>query len=238
MSKMKSVVCTIAFVVLSARSSAFAEEQVSDDYGRQTAELVAGYLEPILKNARAAARIYYSSEPLAHNSLFGCPFPKMKILPPEKGLSGLAAVRSIFRDAKQVAAKTSGRGNFVITIGNPRKTILDTWIPYLAFSDEERFNRISAIDAIDLSQTIKLARQRLDIMETRLMTIGNVVMPNEDLPRLPKVIENVSFDEALDLVAATWGVTVSYGECAKPNQYTIQALGQSWVYTEAIDKLR
>jgi hypothetical protein len=49
--------------------------------------------------------------------------------------------------------------------------------------------------------------------------------PDENLPHLPEAISNVTMDQALDLVALTFGGIVEYGTCEKQPTYTVHFIG-------------
>jgi hypothetical protein len=44
-----------------------------------------------------------------------------------------------------------------------------------------------------------------------------VVEPREGLPHLPETIQNMTVDQALDVIARTFKGIVIYGECARSN---------------------
>lgn len=48
-----------------------------------------------------------------------------------------------------------------------------------------------------------------------------LLQPADDLPHLPAEILNVTMDQALDMIARTWGVIVFYGACAAPSTYEV-----------------
>jgi hypothetical protein len=58
---------------------------------------------------------------------------------------------------------------------------------------------------------------------------GGVVEPATGLPHLPKSLENVTMDEALDRVAQTFGVLISYGECVSGSGTRLCSINSDYI---------
>lgn len=213
------------YVGIALFSAAEAANKYRDELrmsGAETQGQILRGLGPILEQHRKAARIYYASESeYEHNPVYGCRFPRLKISSPSKSRSAVGAVRSIFRNARDVVVAEDRPGVITITIGKPSGEILKTRIPALTLSPEEQYNAPFAVLAIDGAAAVEDARVRLRIGGTALPCMCLVQPPDETRPHLPNILTGVTMDEALDLVATTFGTTVTYGECSLPDQYTV-----------------
>lgn len=109
-----------------------------------------------------------------------------------------------------------------VRIGDVPDTILQTRIPKLIFDVVSQYNSAEAISAIGNAPEV-IAAMRAHKITTPVLVIGRHVFthPRASLPHMPEELSNVTKDQALDVVAKTWGDVVFHGACTKPATYVI-----------------
>jgi hypothetical protein len=190
------------------------------------------YLWSVLDYGAKVSRIQYRGScqlrPDAHPVIS---FPQLDVHPPSKGKSGVAAVRDIFRQARDISVTEADSGIIRVRIGSVPDAILRVRISNLALTPEEQFNYWLAIFKIENAPEVQSAMQTLKIsIPPRPVSIG-VVQPANGLAHLPGVIRNVTMDQALDLVAKTFRGIVLYGFCTPPDQYEIDFADAGYIYS-------
>ncbi|HEV2228624.1 MAG TPA: hypothetical protein VGR86_06660 [Steroidobacteraceae bacterium] len=179
------------------------------------------YLLPVLASAGKTGRIYYEAicprvkdHPLA--------FPQIEVCAPLTNATDLAAVRSVFREEKGVLVSEDPSGIIRVRIGRVPDAILQTRVSILKLTPIDQFNVLPAIWAINSAPEVQSAGERLHIvLPMRVIASMPVMRPAEGLPHLPAELSNVTVDQALDMVARTWGRIVFYGACTEPGTYEI-----------------
>jgi hypothetical protein len=112
-----------------------------------------------------------------------------------------------------------------ITIGSVSTAILQTRIPALTLNSYEQYSAPSAVLAIENAPEVYAARRSLHLgvpWGIRDIIVGG---PVEGAPHLPRVMQNVTVDEALDSVARTFKGIVMYGVCTQPDGKGLFELG-------------
>ncbi len=178
------------------------------------------YLWPVLRTANKAGRIYYQAicPPDEHYPLA---FRRVEVRPPSMSTADLAAVRSIFREAKDVVVAEDSPGIIRVSIGRVPDAILRTRISTLNLTPTEQYNSFAAIWAIEQAPEVRSAAEKLHIVVPGRPVNMPTVRPAEGLPHLPPQLSNLTMDQALDLVARTWSGIVLYGVCAPPTTYEV-----------------
>jgi hypothetical protein len=177
-------------------------------------EAMENYLGPVLTPLGGVGRVYIVTNCGANE----CPqFPQIRMLPASKGKTGLAAVREIFAKDKQTTVMSGPDGIIRVRIGAQPSTLLQTKIHYLRFKPLERYNIIEAEAAIEGAKEVKAAIKNLGLAEPVVVISELVQQPMEGVPHLPDHIENMTLEQALDLLATTFGEVVLYEECIRPN---------------------
>ena len=181
---------------------------------------VRGYLSPALASAGKAGRIYYEAAcpPSEYSHLA---LPQIEVRPPLANATGLAAVRSIFGDAKDVLVVEDSLGIVRVRIGKFPDAILRTRISTLRLKPMEQYDTFLAILALQNAPEVRSAMKELHVVVPAIPFIMPAVMPAEGLPHIPPELKNVTMDQALDIVAKTWGNIVAYGACTEPGTYEI-----------------
>jgi hypothetical protein len=144
---------------------------------------------------------------------------------------GVAAVRDIFRHEKDVSVKETDPSIIRVRIGNVPDAVLRVSISNLILTPQEQYNYWLAIFKIENAPEVQSAMQELKIRTTARVAIFGVVQPAEGLPHLPGVITNVTMDQALDLVAKTFGGVVLYEFCTSSDQYEIRFANAGYIYS-------
>jgi len=178
------------------------------------------YLWRVLRSARKSGRVNFPAD---------CPpgdgdrmvFPKIAVLPPPEGTSGLAAAQGIFRNNKDIVVREDADGIIRITIGHVSEAILHTPIARLAFDPTSQYNEVFAIASIEFSDEVQKATSDLKLRAPVKVYNYPVVEPNERLPHLPALVLNLTMDQALNLVARTFEGIVLYGACENSNLYDV-----------------
>lgn len=205
-------VATLEFVL--AATSLAAEEGWRTD--ERNKDMMLKYLRPALRTAGGIGRISYTTS--CYKNGQPVPFPELRVRPAANGEKGLAAVRSVFRDDKNVAVVQDRSGMVRITIGKPASAILQTKIRSLALKPLDRYNPGLAIVAIEKAKEVQVAMEKLGLQPPEVVVLDmNVAEPAKGLPHLPATLADITVDQALDLVAKTFGGIAYYGVCADRN---------------------
>jgi hypothetical protein len=176
-------------------------------------ETVLGYLRPALLAAKKVGRLYYVVPCKDPDHDFPVPFPDVKAQSPLNDRGGLETVRDIFRDDKRVTVSEEPDGIIKVRVGEVPAAILQTKIPLLRLKPLQQYNPTSAVFAITDTKAIQGAMRKLGLQGTPTVYSIPGNLPTKPAPHLPAVIKNVTLDQALDIVARTFGVIVVFGEC-------------------------
>jgi hypothetical protein len=167
------------------------------------------YLWPAVKSAKAGGRIYFSTA-CTRPDQYRVPFPKTDVQPPSKNTLPVLALHAAFQGDKNVTI-TEDHSVIRVRIGNPPDTILSTNISQLNLTPEAQYNPEEAIGEVLHAKEVSVAEEKLGIVFPLAMSDHIVAPPLEETPHLPKSIQGISVDQALDMVAKTFGVAVIYG---------------------------
>ncbi len=205
----------LASVLASATAEGLPEGVV---ISREHQENVMKYLRPALMAHGGAGRLYYSTACAAKDGT-PLPFPEVQVRPSSKGMTGLAAVRDIFKNDNHVKVSQSGSGMIRVRIGHPAISLLQTRISSVSFKPEEQYNGELAIWAIMNSSDVAKAMRQLGWEQPETIFGGSINAPEEgtNLPHLPASLKNVTMDQALDVIAKTFGGIAVYETCVDPS---------------------
>jgi hypothetical protein len=223
-------------VLLLARSIGYLDAgdvPSSSEESERNQAAVVQYLGPALKDRGGIARIDYVTACSGKGPPL--PFPTVEMQVASKETSGLAAVREIFSKDKKVSVSESPSGIIRVTIGQPMfLTMLQTKIHSLTLDQDEQYNAVLTINAILESKEVRVAMRQLKIEQPLTVYSGGIARPEKhgpSLPRLPARITDLTVDQALDLIAKTFGGIVIYEECADANGKRLFSLE----FTQATD---
>jgi hypothetical protein len=178
-------------------------------------------LRPVLSSAGKAGRIYYRAICAPDDDKFPLRFPKIDVQRPAATGADLSIVRSIFRLDPDVTAAEGIPGIVRVRIGTVPDAILRTHLSTLKLTPTEQYNSFLAIEAIANSSQVRSVMEKLHIgVPVRAVNMP-FVLPADGLPHLPPELLNVTMDQALDMVAKTWGGIVFYGACTDPDMYEV-----------------
>jgi hypothetical protein len=104
-----------------------------------------------------------------------------------------------------------------IRFGAHASALLQTKIHYLRFKPLERYNITEAEAAVEGAKEVRAAIKKLRFAEPVVVISELVQQPMEGVPHLPDHIENMTLEQALDLLATTFGEVILYEECIRPN---------------------
>lgn len=186
---------------------------------QQNKEAVLKYLRPVLISRGGAGRLYYSTACKTKDDVT-LPFPEVDVQAPSKGKTGVAALREIFGKDKRVVVPHDRSGMIRVTIGQPISALLQTKIHSVSFKQHEQYNGELAIFAILNSKEVEAAMRRLGFALDEPVTVfgGGINVPEKGvpLPHLPTTIKDMTMDQALDVIAKTFGGIVIYETCEEP----------------------
>jgi hypothetical protein len=177
-------------------------------------EVVLKYLRPVLMSRGGPGRIDYSTVCAAKDGT-PLPFPRVEVVPPSKGKTGLAMVREIFKNDKNVAVSEEPSRVIRVKIGQPVSAILRTRIRSVTLTPDEQYNAQLAIAAILNSNEFQAAMRQLRFDQPFTVFDTNIVKPGKGLPHLPASIKDMTVDQALDAVARTFKGIVIYETCVE-----------------------
>lgn len=207
-----------AFQVVEA-SSAAPDTVFEDSEGAEG--IVLDSVWPLLESERKVARIYYRAVCPSEES-YPLIFPRVDVTPPTMQPDALERIRSVFIGSQDLVTVTEPEtGVIKIRIGSVSGSILRTRISKLDLDLISQYNAQFAIFAIEKAPEIRKAMSTLNLrIPARL---NNILMstPDATRPHLPAHLSDLTMDEALDLVAKTWGGIVVYGECGRPDMFDI-----------------
>ncbi len=155
--------------------------------------------------------------------------PRFDILPPSGKKSGLSAVKDIFRSSKNVTITEDPSGIMRIRVGDVPDAVLHTRITKISLSLMSQYNDYDAIHDIEQSREVQDALHRLNLrFPSKLIDIMEVD-PSVGTAHTPAHgSANVTMDQALDSVAASFKGIVLYGVCA--DQHLIDVTFAGGVY--------
>jgi len=178
-------------------------------------------LRPALSSAGKPGRIYYHAICAPDDDNFPIRFPKIDVQQPAGTGADLSIVRSIFRLDPDVTVAEDTSGIIRVRIGSVPDAILGTRLSTLKLTPTGQYNSFIAIEDIVNSSQVRSAMEKLHISVPVRAVNMPVVLPAEGLPHLPPELSNVTMDQALDMVARTWGGIVFYGACTEPDTYEV-----------------
>jgi hypothetical protein len=181
-------------------------------------DTVLEYLRDVAWSSRKAIRLYYQADcqPMKNSVVdYSVPFPFFPLQSPPADKTGIAAVREIFKNAKDVTISEEPPGIIRIWIGKVPTEILRTRISLLTLDRQAQYDPSSAIGAIESTKEVQAAKTSLGLSDAPVVG-GLVALAENGLPCLPASMKNITVDQALDMIAKTWGGPVVFGICSTP----------------------
>jgi hypothetical protein len=187
-----------------------------DRESEKSEEAVLNHLRTVFGVSGRGARLYYSSN-CKSPGIRAVPFPRINVQVQQKGETGLAAVRGIFTDHRNISVTEEKSGTIKIRIGAVPDAILQTKISLARLTRLQQYNPQKAIDALEETKEARAAMRKLGFQLPVTLLSGGASEPEEGWPHLPATLRNVTIDEAFDLIANTFKGIVVYGACEQPS---------------------
>jgi hypothetical protein len=182
-------------------------------------DAVIDHLRPVLYSANKAARIYYGGH-CPRTEPYIVMFPRVKVRQPVGSTSDVGTIRSMFRDERE-ATVTEDHGVIRIRIGIVPDAILQTKLADVDLDADSQYDPFMAISSLEKAPEVRSNLSHLNLRQSDRPILIGTQRPAEGLPHLPAHVSNLTMDEALDLVARTWGGIVTYGTCGPPKIFEI-----------------
>jgi hypothetical protein len=178
-------------------------------------------LQPLLKSAGKVARISYAATCQSDDPLR---IPKVDMQEPPPSETGSAAVRAMFQNDKTVVVTEEPRGIIRIRIGESQDEILQTRISHLSLNLLDQYNAPFARDALLGNEDMGAAIKRLGL-DPLVFIYGYLAQsPAPGLPHLASSMTDVTADQVLDAIVATFKGIVLYGTCAQSHQFVVDVV--------------
>lgn len=181
--------------------------------GRRHQDEILQNVLPILASQHYAGRIYCATACKATDGT-PLPFPRIEMIAPSSTRSPVQAIRDVFRNDERVKVSEGSARLIKITIERPLLDILQTKIRAVNFDARDQYNPALAIIAIANTKEVENAKAALGFEEPLTFTDMGVTEPEAGLPHLPKRLNDVTVDEALDTIATTFHGIIIYRVCA------------------------
>lgn len=192
----------------------------SDVLGQATSIL--GYLLPAFKKQPTGVRISYGARCDAMRSI---PLiPSVRLQEASRPNTMLEAARSVFSADTNVVVSSDELDNVKIEIGNVPDALLQTRIATLRLTEIEQYNPLDAIVAIKATKEVQKAAAALHLKPEPLIVVQLLQPPLRGAPHLPSIMQNLTVDQILDMIAARFKGAVLYGVCTQgpqPRQFSI-----------------
>jgi hypothetical protein len=189
---------------------------------------------PALRSTNNVGRIYYEANCHPGDLEFPIPFPRVDVLPPLQGATGVDVVRSIFRKEKENVLVEKVGPIIQMRFGKAPEAILRTRIRQLNLDPVAQYNPSEVINRMLNSPDVQAAMAELHLETPQRIYSMILTQPAEGLPHLPAQILNITMDQALDMIATTWSGVVLYGACTQRGIYEMSfadsngVVGSTW----------
>jgi hypothetical protein len=178
-------------------------------------------LRGLLKTSKKVARVYYAGRCQSDDS-YAVQLPNLDVQAPQSGETGLAAVRTMFRNDKNVVVTEGPTGIINIRIGEFADTVLQTRISRLNFTPLQQYNWAFAVDeALLNNDDMVSAIKSLGLTQPVYIYGYLVIFPTPGWPHLPPSMSDVTADQVLDTVATTFSGIVLYGICPQSGLFSL-----------------
>lgn len=198
---------------VSAKSSGTSAQAVQSyglpEYHRDVARILK-YVRPALRSP-IGLRLSYAAA--CGPGINIPPIPDIHLQQPTGSNSNLDTVRTVFRSDSNVVVSSGPEGVIEIGIGKIPDTLLRTRLQVLKLQPIEQFNPSAAIAAVKNTPEVQAAIRTLGLRSSSDFHIRLLRSPESGGPHLPAVMNDVTIDHILDLLAERFKVLVAYGVC-------------------------
>jgi hypothetical protein len=189
------------------------------------ATTILGHLLPAFEKNPTGVRISYAARCDAGRA---APLiPSIRLQKASRSNTVLEAARSAFSGDNNVIVSRDDLDNVRIEIGNVPDALLRTNIATLRLDEQEQYNPLDAIIAIKATKEMQKAAAALHLKPSFTLRFHPIQRPSPGAPHLPSVLQNLTVDQILDMLAARFKGAVLYGVCTQgpqPRQFLIHFL--------------
>jgi hypothetical protein len=205
-----TVALLAALVVLQCQSvGAWSQDAAPDGDGK----VALRYLWEPFKSEQKGGRIYYGISE-CNGVHWDTPFPEILINRPSKNITDVVTLRRFF--AKDAGVRVSDdNGILRIRFGEIPAAILHAKIAEIDLTPEDQYNPEFAIMKIEDAPEVQAQMKALGIRTLNLPMNMLIAPPVAGEFHLPPVMKEISMDQALDVVAATFHGLVETAYCKK-----------------------
>ena len=194
------------------------------------ATTILGRLLPAFKKKPTGVWISYAARCDAVKSI---PLiPPIRLQKVSNSNTVLEAARSAFVGDDNVTVSSDEQDNVRIEVGNVPDALLRTKIATLRLNEIEQYNPLRAIPAIEATQEVQRAAAALHLTPAPTLSVQLLQPPSPGAPHLPSVLQNLTVDQILGMLAARFKGAVLYGVCTQgpqPHEFSIGFLdGDLW----------
>jgi hypothetical protein len=216
MRKVLAIVAVVVCATSAAISSCSAKEIQVEMSG------FVAHVQPILHASNNGGRVYYQGicQGSGMSEELHLPVIYLREVPP--GKTGIEAVQLMLPPEAVVEQRP---GLISMRLASVPAELLNTTIRNLTFTESERFDSTLAVIAVMENSDVKSAMRRMGfnvpVQDVSIMP----TTPRSELPHLPASLSSVTVDQALDLVARTFGNIVFFGVCEKSHLILVNSAG-------------
>ena len=210
------IICVCVFVLCDSTKT-LGTQQGSREVSALNERTVLDQLRLVSESFDKGVRLYYLADcqPVTDANIDSpVPFPHIDVQPPSQGASGVVAIREIFQNDRNVSI-TEDESAVRIWIGKVPTSLLQTKLPRFILPPMARYNHTVAVETLKNAKETKAAARFLGLGLVS-GTGGLVAQPQQGLPHLPAIMQNVKLDQVLDMIAKTFHDPVVYGACEQP----------------------
>jgi len=191
---------------------------------------IIGRIQAARSSTQFAVRLYYhgACDLDERNDLL---FPSVTVLPVAGNEKGVAAVREMFRNDKNVLVSVDSSNEVRVYIGHVYQPVLDTALSSIELTTTARYNPGGpggAIDLLESAAPVQAAMRGFGMHQEPAFYIGLEQPPIRKRPHLPPTISGVTLDQALDAISRTFPGVVVYGECENRDKSHIIDIRFDW----------
>ena len=175
-----------------------------------------GAVKSALYGTDVAVRVNYQSHCELNKGFLPepIPFPKVPVFEPPASSSEIDRLRLMFSDAEDVEVAVKPSGVIETTVGDVSRELLETKINRLDFTEDAQYNAPTALYEIQETPDFFMKKEALGLRRGGAWEMSTLLAVADDmLPSLPATLDDVTVDEALDLVATTFDFITIFGIC-------------------------
>lgn len=180
-------------------------------YQRDEANILK-YLRPALEaSPTIAVRLIYATKCAAGANI--PPIPPIRLQEASRPNTGFSAVRMIFQGDDNVAVTEWPKGIVRIRIGDVPEELLRTHTRVFRLQPIEQYNPSLVIGALKNTKEMEGAMVALGLRPSSVLHMELLTLPQKGAPHFPPVLQDVTANRVLDVLAESFRGVVTYGVC-------------------------